>query len=229
MKTPNIQLMKQAREALKGRWLLVICTFIVYGLIASLSSSLQSFVSENLYYALSFVVLVCLAGPLFLGLTTFSLAIARKEDAKICMLFSGFKQSFWKSVGLYLLMVLFAFLGLLLLIFPVFIVMAMLALVFFILSDNPQIGVWAAIKQSRKMMVGFKAKYIGLVLMFLGLMILAYTPLIFALAVGIPFVGFFAFVAIPVAIIGTLCLFPFMQISLARFYEDVKANNTDIA
>jgi len=232
MKTPNTQLMKQAREALKGRWLLVICTFFVYMLLMSLASIPEHHIPagiQPLFAYLPFVWLVFLYGPFWLGVTTFSLAVARNQEPKLCMLFAGFKQNYLKSIGVFLLMFLFMFLGLLLFIIPGFIVIAMLALVFFILHDNPQIGVWQALKQSKKMMVGFKAKYIGLMLMFLGLMILAYTPLVLALVAGLPFVGFLAFVAIPAVIIGTLCLIPFMQITLAKFYEDVKAHNTDMA
>jgi len=225
MKTPNTQLMKQAADALSGRWTLAICTFFVYSLIAASSSGLERIAPQNLYYAWMAVVYICLAGPLFLGVTTFSLAIARKEEAKFCMLFSGFKQNYWKSVGLYIVMILLTFLGLLFFIIPGFIVIAMIWQSFFILRDNPQIGVWQAIKQSRKMMIGFKAKYIGLVLMFAGLILLCFAPLLLAFA-GIPLM---LFVGIPIMIIGILLLMPYLQVTLAKFYEDVKAHNTDMA
>jgi len=65
-----------------------------------------------------------------LGVVTFSLAIARKKEADLKMLFYGFRY-FDKALGLYLLRVLFIFLWTLLLIIPCIIAALSYSLVFY--------------------------------------------------------------------------------------------------
>jgi len=235
MKTPNTQLMKQAREALKGRWGLAVGTFFVYTVIQGATSTPEHILPDAfalIVGAAALVWLIFVYGPLALGAATFSLAIARNDKPKFSLLFAGFKQNYWKSIGLLLFMLVLVILGMILFVVPGIIVALMLALSFFILRDNPGIDVIDALKKSRKMMVGYKWKLFGLVLIFIGLMLLVASPFTFAIlaifdiVVGIPFL---LLPSILVLAIGWLFLYPFMQITFAKFYEDVKANNTDMA
>ena len=225
MKTPNTQLMRQAADALSNRWGLAIGTFLTFTVIVG-APSVVSEGTAVLYATLPLVWLIFVYGPMILGMSTFSLAIARNDEPKFCMLFAGFKQSYWKSIGIFLLMLCFILLGMLLLIIPGFIVAFMLGLSFYILRDNPQIGVVDALKRSRKMMNGFKMKYFLLVLNFFVVYLLCLLP--FILITMLDIIG----LLIPSLLLFAVFFFfilPFMQVSLAKFYEDVKANNADMA
>jgi len=225
MKTPNTQLMRQAADALSNRWGLAIGTFFVFTLIVGATSVVPERMTL-LYATFPLVWLIFVYGPMILGISTFSLAIARNDEPKFCMLFAGFKQNYWKSIGVFLLMLCFVLLGMLLLIIPGFIVAFMLGLSFYILRDNPQIGVVDALKRSRKMMNGFKMKYFLLVLNFFVVYLLCLLP--FILITMLDIIG----LLIPSLLLFAVFFFfilPFMQVSLAKFYEDVKAHNTDMA
>jgi len=202
MVTSNKDLMTQAREALSGRWGLAVGTFFVYMLIMVLGSGSWSRAFESYTIQISGNLIMLLIGGAFaLGIASFSLAIARKEEAKFEMIFSGFKY-FGKALGLYLLMTLFVILWMLLLIVPGIIAAISYGLAFYLMSDDPNIGVMEAIDKSKKMMYGYKWKYFCLGLRFIGWVLL-----------GILSLG-----------IGFLWIVPYISISFAKFYEDVKAN-----
>ena len=202
MVTSNKDLMTQAREALMGRWGLAVGTFFVYLLIVMLGSgSWSRTLGAYTFQISSNIILLLIGGALALGLATFSLAIARKEEAKFAMLFSGFDH-YGKTLKLYLLMVLFILLWMLLLIVPGIIAAISYAQAFYLMSDDPNIGAMEAIDKSKKMMYGYKWKFFCLGLRFIGWFLL-----------GILSLG-----------IGFLWIVPYMNISAAKFYEDVKAN-----
>ena len=194
--------MTQARETLSGRWGLAVGAFFVYMLIMVLGSGSWSRAFESYTIQISGNLIMLLIGGAFaLGVATFSLAIARKEEAKFEMIFSGFKH-FGKALGLYLLMTLFVILWMLLLIVPGIIAAISYGLAFYLMSDDPNIGAMEAIDKSKKMMYGYKWKYFCLGLRFIGWILL-----------GILSLG-----------IGFLWIVPYISISFAKFYEDVKAN-----
>lgn len=139
------------------------------------------------------------AGSFSLGLTIFFLSLSRKQDTKIEFLFDGFKR-FSTSLVAYLLVVLFTVLWSLLLIVPGIIAGLSYSMVFFILADNHDVGAKEAIKMSKKMMYGYKWKFFCLGFRFLGWVLLS------ILTLGI----------------GFIWLFPYMQVSYAKFYEDIK-------
>mgnify|MGYP006295808433 FL=1 len=147
------------------------------------------------------VASLILSGPLALGLAQFSLGIIRNEDVKIEQIFSGFKR-FETSLAAYLLVLVFTLLWMLLLIIPGIIASMSYSMTFYIIADNPNISAMDAIDQSKKMMDGYKWKYFRMSLRFMGWALLC------ILTLGI---GFF-------------WLFPYMQVTMANFYEDVKAD-----
>lgn len=199
MKTENVVLMRMARESLSGKWGLAVGTIFVYLLIVG---AIQG--GARIYPA-SGLIGIILAGPMALGLSIFSLALARNQQARFEQIFDGFFH-FGTSLAAYLLMVLFVILWTLLLIIPGIIAALSYSLTFFILADDPSIGPMEAIDKSKKMMYGFKWKYFCLALRFLGWAILC----LFTLGIGF------------------LWLIPYMQVSFANFYDDVKANQANI-
>ena len=143
-----------------------------------------------------------ISGPLALGLSVFSLSISRNQDARLEQIFQGFKN-FGTACGAYLLMLLFIILWMLLLIIPGIIAAISYSMTFYILADDNSIGAMDAIDKSKKMMDGYKWKYFCLGLRFFGWALLC------ILTLGI----------------GFLWLMPYIQVSMAKFYDDVKANS----
>lgn len=193
METRNVDLMRSARESLKGKWGLAISVFVVFTIMVSAVSAIPKAGS---------IISLIIAGPFVLGVTIFSLSISRNKEAKFEQLFIGF-NNFGKSVGTYLLMVLFIFLWSLLLIIPGIIAAISYSLVFYVLADNPYLGPKEALEKSKKMMYGYKWKFFRLQLRFFGLSLLC------LLTLGI----------------GFIWLIPYMQITLAKFYDDLKEKN----
>ena len=142
------------------------------------------------------------SGPLALGLAIFSLSISRNQDAKLEQIFQG-NENFGTALGAYLLMILFTLLWMLLLIIPGIIAAISYSMTFYILADDNSIGAMDAIEKSKRMMDGYKWKYFCLGLRFFGWALLC------ILTLGI----------------GLLWLVPYMQVSMAKFYEDIKANS----
>jgi uncharacterized membrane protein len=193
MGTENLELMKMARASLKGNWGLAIGTFLVYLII---TGALQALADEFPMVGLASLLVT---GPLVLGIALFSLSIARNENPRFEQLFDGFKN-FGLALGAYLLMILFILLWLLLLIIPGIVAAIRYAMTFYIIADNPGIGPLDAIDKSKQMMYGYKMKFFILVLIFIGLSLLC------ILTLGI----------------GFLWLFPFINVTTAKFYDDIK-------
>ena len=145
------------------------------------------------------IALLIITGPFALGLTIFSLSLSRKQDAELSQIFEGFKK-FGVSLGAYLLMVIFIFLWMLLLIIPGIIAAIAYSQTYYIIAEDDSIGAMDAIKKSKQMMDGYKWKYFCLGLRFIG------WGLLCILTLGI----------------GFLWLIPYIQISFAKFYDDVK-------
>ena len=189
-----------AREQLRGRWGSAIGILFLYGLMIlsiGIVSALLGFVDKT---GLSGNVLTILVGqPLALGTIIFALKFKRGENYSVETLFSGFRQ-FGSAVLLYLWQSLWIFLWCLLLIIPGIIKSYSYSMCFYILADNPEVGVRNALTLSRKLMDGYKWKLFVLQLSFIG------WGLLCILTLGI----------------GNLWLIPYMQITMANFYDDVK-------
>lgn len=140
-----------------------------------------------------------IGGPLYLGIAIFSLNIARGKEAKIEQIFDGF-QRFSTSFIAYILMFIFIFLWMLLLIIPGIIAAISYSMTFFIIADDPGISPMDALSKSKKMMDGHKMRFFGLYLIFFLLTLLSALTLF----------------------IGLLWLMPFMYVTFAKFYEDIK-------
>jgi uncharacterized membrane protein len=146
------------------------------------------------------VAVLIISGPMMLGIAIFVLSISRGQEAKLEQIFMGF-QKFGTTLGAYLLMVLFILLWSLLLIVPGIIAAYSYSMTFFILADdNENIGAMDALNKSKGMMMGHKGKLFCLSLRFIG----------------------WALLCLLTAGIGYFWLAPYMEVSFAKFYEDIK-------
>lgn len=138
-------------------------------------------------------------GPMQLGSSIFSLKIADNKKAEFSQLFDGFRN-FSESLLAFLLIFLYTTLWALLLIIPGIIVALSYSQTFYLLADKKHINGIDAMNKSKKMMYGFKWKLFCLIMRFTGWFILS------ILTLGI----------------GLLWLVPYMQVSFANFYKDIK-------
>ncbi len=144
---------------------------------------------------------IVIAGPMALGVAMFTIKFSRKEEAKLDQIFDGFKN-FGNAIGAYFLMALFILLWTILFVIPGIIAAISYSQVFYIIAEDDTIGPMDALKKSKKMMDGYKWKYFCL---------------------GLRFVGWALLCMITLGI-GFLWLIPYMHVSFAKFYDDIKAN-----
>ena len=209
----NSELRAQARERLEGQWgTFVLMTFLFYVIQALLQipgsvgdlfkvlSPENALTSESLS-TLS-VLLTLLALPLSWGLTVSLLRNHREESVDLENLFDGFRGGRYTRVFCALFLVnLFTFLWALLLIIPGIMKAFSYALTPYILLDEPELTARQAITRSCEIMQGRRWKLFCLYLSFIGWGILC------LLTFGI----------------GFLWLVPYMNASVAAFYEDARA------
>ena len=189
------------KEALRGRWKLAFAAFLIY----SVAVYVPNFILSALFSSAPWVASlysILVSGPFVLGYSIFILCLFRNDEPKVGQIFYGFEK-FGKSLGVYLLISIFIALRALLIIpgvivatlVPFFIPFAVLLLIpaviasikysqaFFVLADNPEIGMLASISKSKSLMAGNKMKYLLLGLSFIGWILLASVPA--AIATGI--------------------------------------------
>jgi len=148
---------------------------------------------------------IIVGAPLMVGLAGFSLSIARKQQATVAQLFDGIKK-FWTCLATYILSLIFVLLWMLLLIVPGIMAGFSYAMIYFILAEDDSIGPLEAITKSKEMMRGNRWKLFCLGLRFIG------WGLLCLLTLGI----------------GFLWLLPYMYVSFARFYDDIKPTAEEI-
>lgn len=206
----NQEYKNAALAALKGNWAPAVVATIVFFAIAMAISGGQSGLQfvlpltpgalEAILGAgmvLSFLVI----GPLEIGYYNSTRVLYENGDNNLTTnIFNlGFKNYIHNVWG-YFLMVIFILLWTCLLFIPGIIMAFAYAMTPYILVDNPEMKAIDAIRKSRSMMKGHKFDFFYLGLSFIGWILLS------ILTLGI----------------GLLWLIPYMQTSMAAFYNDLK-------
>lgn len=206
----NQEYKNAALAALKGNWAPAVVATIVFFAIAMAISGGQSGLQfvlpltpgalEAILGAgmvLSFLVI----GPLEIGYYNSTRVLYENGDNNLTAnIFNlGFKN-YLHNVWGYFLMVIFILLWTCLLFIPGIIMAFAYAMTPYILVDNPEMKAIDAIRKSRSMMKGHKFDFFYLGLSFIGWILLS------ILTLGI----------------GLLWLIPYMQTSMAAFYNDLK-------
>ena len=143
-----------------------------------------------------------IAGPMSIGLAVFSLSLSRTTTSKPSEVFDGFDK-FGVGVGAFFLKGLFTFLWSLLFVIPGIIAAFSYAMTYFILAEET-IRPLDAITKSKQMMRGHKWELFCL---------------------GLRFTGWFLLCILSCGI-GFLWLVPYIAVSLARFYDDIRTPAT---
>lgn len=211
----NKSLMAAARSALSGNWGMAVLGYVLYFIlvmsftlfvyssvlfvsVVSMASGANAEAAVNVMQFFAQMVEMLVSGAFMVGFMGFFLGIAQQGEARLELLFVGF-QRFFKSFGVYFFYTLFILLWSLLLIIPGIIAAFRYAMVFFIIADDEDCGVFEAFSRSKEMMKGNKWKFFCLHWRFFGWALLCLV---------IPF--------------GWLWLVPYIQTSFAKFYEDVR-------
>jgi uncharacterized membrane protein len=159
----------------------------------------------SLIPVVGWIISILIGGPMSIGIAIFTLSVSRKQDAQLAQIFEGF-QKFSVGLAAYLLIAAFVILWMLLLIIPGIIAALSYSMTYFIIADNNSIGALDAITKSKEMMRGNKWKLFCLGFRFFG------WGLLCILSVGI----------------GFLWLYPYMMVSFAQFYDDIKRQETAV-
>jgi uncharacterized membrane protein len=199
--------MSQARKSLANKWGIAIGSWLVFFILTSLSFniSIWEWQGDNggNYKSSLDIISWIITGPISLGYASIILLIAKKQNPDFAFLFSGFKR-FGVSLATYLVMIVFIILWMLLFIIPGIIACLRYAQTWYILSEDENISAMDAIRKSKEMMIGNKWKLFCLYFRFIGWIILC----VITLGLAGLYVG------------------PYMSVSCAKFYEDIKIENS---
>ena len=201
MMSINSKLRENARVQLEGKWGKPILFGFLYIVITAIPSIIP-LVGKNHPYmssALQIIVSILITGSLMVGASMFSLRFKRGEEPRVGVLLEGFKH-FGPTLGLYLWYSLWVLLWTLLFLIPGIIKSISYSMCFYVMADNPKIGIKNALNISKKITKGYKGKIFVLYLSFTGWVFLT----IFSLGLGF------------------LWLTPYMQISCANLYDELK-------
>jgi uncharacterized membrane protein len=209
---PNKVLRADAREQLRGVWKKIAFISFIYFLIflpfyaiVILSAIFKYSVTVSLLRILSDPILVIIAGPFSLSLAGLFLRRICGEEFSLKNIFDGFRggfPKFDKSFFLTLLIFIRTYFWVLLFIIPGIIKGISYSMAFYILYDNPDMKSRQALQESIRIMKGNKGKFFGLCLSFTGWMLL-----------GVVSLG-----------IGFFWIFPYISMTLAHFYENIKTS-----
>lgn len=199
----------RALASLSGKWDKAVIATIVYLVITVGVSQVVSlpFSSSIAGSGSASFIWTILCMPLMWGFCVFFLNLIRGKGIEWDSIFDGYKNGEWKRVGgTYLLLYIYVILWTLLLIIPGIIKALSYSMTPYIMKDDSAISGNAAIEKSMRMMDGHKMDLFWLYLSFIGWIILS------IITFGI----------------GFILLEPYMDSSVAHFYEDLKKEHEGI-
>lgn len=199
----------QARAALAGKWNACAVMALLYLLAITIAVSLELWrlpvgtagltIMHPVATLLYFIVLIFGVTIVALGLMFVFLDVSRGADPKIETMAEPAK-SYWRYIATNLVVSIYVTLWMMLLFIPGIIKAISYSQTFFIMRENPEMGINDAISQSMKMMKGHKMDYFLLNLSFLGWTILGF------LALGV----------------GLIWVIPYIQTAAGAFYDELK-------
>lgn len=207
------QIKEDALKALKGNWgkgvaisiILIMFSFLGATIEITLSGGFENWNQYNetdifpTQVYIGNIIYTLLSIPLSVGIYWFFLKLSNHKSVNSTYVFSTYKdiKLFFKLISLTLVQTLFILLWSILFIIPGFIKAIGYSQAFFILKENPELGILEVLSESQKRMKGLKWKFFLLNLSFIGWILLT------------PFTIF----------IGFLWLLPYVYTAQASFYK----------
>lgn len=252
---PAAKMREIARHAARGNWWrlflgllisigLIFAASFLTGIINEFLPMYRYIVIDGKYIFLNFTGILTLPlywvllAPMYLGICMFMIKAFRTRQVSYGRIFAGYK-SFFKALGLLLLVFLKIFAWSLLLIVPGIIAMFRYSMAMFLLADNPDWKITQCINESKRLMKGNKGKLFCLCISFIGWILLWYLfmavlMIIFVTASIIVFQAmtyheYLIFLSmfvifIPIILISIIPLASYMYMAVTVFYELVTGN-----
>jgi len=209
MKT-NKEIRNKSKLDLKGYWTMPVMATLVYILIygaitgSSYLSKLFTGPIGNTITFTRFLISILVLWPLGYGFALAFLHFIREEkEDTVEKIFCGFK-TYGRAIGLMALRTAMIGIWTLLLVVPGIIKSLAYAMSVFVSKDNPELAAMECLNRSEDLMKGHKGQ---LFLMYLGFFGMSLLCTVFTLGIGL------------------LWYIPFMQTTMANFYEEVKREN----
>ena len=209
-----------ARESLKGNWLVAIIASFIAGTFGASGSGVSSSGAEEIDFSaldqlsstellttlavfggfilFGLIVSVLISALISVGYAQFNLDLIDGVKPKIVTMFSKGKQ-IGTAIVANILVFLRVFVGTILFVIPGIIATYQYAMVNYIIADNPGISAREALEKSKEMMKGNKFRFFRLGLSFLG------WSLVVVLTCGI----------------AAIWVGPYIQASFAAFYREI--------
>lgn len=206
----NSELKDKALNDLKGNWTQPVLASLVYMVIAIIfSGDPSAFNSSNIGMQQNFTTWngICLLVSLFFILPMaysymlIFLDFIRGEKEKLVGKLFVFFKNYGRAFGTAFMVMLYTFLWSLLLVIPGLIKALAYSMSYYISKDHPEYSIDECIEASKRMMDGHKWELFVLYLSFIGWILLS------ILTLGI----------------GFLWLAPYMDTTIAHYYEELKA------
>ncbi len=173
----------------------------------SMASSFRLFIPllAMILSVVFFIIMSVVYGALGEGISRYSLKITRNEPALTSDAFSTFKSAVAvkRSAIAWFLVMLYYSLWCMLLIIPGIVALCSYAMTFFVLAEDDSLSASEAIAKSKSMMKGKKMEFFWLTCRFMG----------------------WSIVSMFTGGVGILWLYPYMMVSFAEFYEQVRPQN----
>ena len=209
-----------AREALKGNWLVAIIASFIAGTFTASGSGVSSSVSEDVDFSaldqltstellttlavfggiilFGLIVSVLISALISVGYAQFNLDLVEGFKPSIGTMFSKGKQV-GTAIAANILVFIRVFFGTILFIIPGIIASYKYAMVNYVIADNPGITAREALERSKEIMEGNKFRFFLLGLSFIG------WSIVVVLTFGI----------------AAIWVGPYMQASFAAFYKEI--------
>ncbi len=206
----NSELKDKALNDLKGNWTQPVLATLVYLLIACIfgidpsafnSSNVGMQQNFTVWSGIRFLVSLFFIMPMSYSYMLLFLDFIRGEKEKIVGKMFGFFKDYGRSFGITFMVYLYIFLWSLLLVIPGLIKALAYSMSYYISKDHPEYSIDECIEASKRMMDGHKWELFVLYLSFIGWILLS------ILTLGI----------------GFLWLAPYMDTTIAHYYEELKA------
>lgn len=233
----SFTLRKRGLSALNNNWQTALTVTFVAGLLGMLQSTFQvrlnadwlftrpiweyfshaasSLVPHNALLTVIAILQFLFAPALNIGLNTYFIMMHKSENPPFSLLFS--RLHVWsRCLGLMLLMYIFIFLWSLLLVVPGIIAAYSYSMAPYLMAENPDIGAFEAIRRSKDMMNGHKARLFFLHLSFIG------WALVSAVVVGL-LNSILGFVGTAVGLVVSIALWVYVNSSVTAFYMELSS------
>ena len=171
---PCREIRSMARQTLRGKWLEAFAVVIVMQVIIMLDNFIPANWPSLARFLLQMAAIVA-AGPATYGLELYFIKLFRGQSEGIRTAFEGFDR-IMSAFTLYVMISLFTMLWAMLFIIPGIVAAYKYSMAFKIMYDHPEYPPFMCILESKKMMMGNKAKLFRLNLSFIGWGILASAP-----------------------------------------------------